>query len=155
MVKVKPEDGNFEKPQPTMSEIYERDLVKKRHNCTDIICLCLFLLFCAVQVALSLLIYIKGGDPAQFIYPHDSSGNTCSGATPYLFYFNLYACVSVSALVTSCSSPTVCVATCPSENLFYLVPSQLNTLLGYCDQTALKKFYNNNVPSTVCFYLFV
>jgi hypothetical protein len=153
MTKVKPGDGNFTKPVPTLEDIYERELVKKRHNCTDVICLLLFVVFCTVQVALSLLIYIKGGDPSSIILPHDSSGNVCQGSTPYLFYFNLYACASVSAAVTSCPSPTICVTSCPSQNLFYLIDSQRQILFNsYCIQTRLQSYYSNNVPSSVNYF---
>ena len=122
-----------DKPQPSLQDIYERDLVSKRHRCTDIIFLILFLVFGLVQFVLSMIIFINGGDPRNILLPHDSNGNMCQGAKPNLFYFNLAACLSVSALVTSCATPSICVASCPTKNLFYLIDSQRSTLYNsYC-----------------------
>ena len=59
------------KPTPSLQDIYDRELVSKRHNCTDIICLILFIVFIVVQVVMSLVVFIKGGSPASislFIY---------------------------------------------------------------------------------------
>ena len=139
-----------DKPQPTLKDIYDKELVAKRHNCTDILCLVLFLVFGLVQAVMSLVIFIKGGDPSNIILPHDSSGNKCTGSTPNLFYFNLAACVSVSALVGSCPSPTICVTSCPNTNLFYLIDNHRSILLNnYCSQSQLKSYFSNNVPTTV------
>ena len=51
------------KPKPTMEEIYEKELVSKRHNCTDIICLVIFIVLCLIQLAFSILIFVKGHPP--------------------------------------------------------------------------------------------
>ena len=40
---------------------YNEEIVKKRHNCSDIICLILFIIFCLAQLVLSILIYIQPG----------------------------------------------------------------------------------------------
>jgi hypothetical protein len=53
------------KPAPSLQDIYDRELVSKRHNCTDIICLILFIVFIFVQVIMSLVVFIKGGSPAS------------------------------------------------------------------------------------------
>jgi len=135
---------------PTIKDIYEKELVSKRHNCTDIICLLIFFIFVLVQVVMSIVVFVKGGDPQNVIRPHDSAGNICSGAKSNLFFFNLPSCLSVSALVSSCPSPTICVSSCPSQNLFYLVDSQRSVLYpAYCDQTALNSYYSNAAPSSV------
>ena len=47
-------------PPPTLKDVYERELVTKRHNCTDVICLIIFIVCCVAQLALSILIYVKG-----------------------------------------------------------------------------------------------
>ena len=132
--KIDPDSEKWaDKPKPTLKDIYERELVKKRHSCTDIICLILFLIFGLVQAALSILIFANGGDPRNILLPHDSNGNICQGSKPNLFYFNLAACLSVSALVTSCNTPSICVASCPTNNLFYMIDSQRSTLYtSYC-----------------------
>jgi hypothetical protein len=41
------------KQPPTLQDIYERELVSKRHNCTDVICLLIFIVFGIVQAVLS------------------------------------------------------------------------------------------------------
>jgi solute carrier family 44 (choline transporter-like protein), member 2/4/5 len=144
--KVAPSD----KPQPTLQDVYEKELVSKRHNCTDIICLLIFFIFGLIQIVMSLVVFIKGGDPQNVIRPHDSSGNICSGSTPNLFYFNLPSCLSVSALVSSCPSPTICVSSCPAQNLFYMIDSQRSVLYPtYCDQNALNSYYSNQAPTSV------
>jgi hypothetical protein len=100
-----------------------------------------------IQVALSLIIYIQGGDPRNLINPHDSEGNMCTGDTPNLFFFNLAECVGVDALVTGCSSPTLCVPSCPRNNLYYLIDSHRATLYSqYCIESSLFSYYNDSPP---------
>ena len=120
---VKVGDKLLTKSAPKLKDIYEQELVKKRHNCTDVICLLLFIIFGLVQIALSLVVFLRGGDPRDLLLPHDSSSNTCKGSTPNLFYFNLASCVSVGALAGTCPSPTICVNECPNQNLYYLIES--------------------------------
>ena len=128
---------------------YKNDIKKKRYNCTDILCLLLFLIFLGIQVALSAIIYINGGDPRNLIYPHDSNGNLCTGSSPNLFYFNLVECIGVSALVTGCSSPTKCIASCPTDNYYYEIDSHRDILYSnYCIQSSLLAYYNNQVPTS-------
>jgi len=55
--KVEPVDA---KPKPTMEEIYQKELVSKRHNCTDIICIIIFIVLCLIQIGISILIFVKG-----------------------------------------------------------------------------------------------
>ena len=131
------------RPAPSLQDIYERELVSKRHNCTDIICLILFFIFGLVQAVLSLLVFINGGDPRNFFLPHDSSGNLCQGSKPNLFYFDLVTCLSASALISGCATPSICVSTCPTSNLFYMIDSQRSTLYAsYCTTD------NSNAAST-------
>ena len=56
------------KPPPTLQDIYERELVSKRHNCTDVICLLIFIVFGLAQAALSVFIFIKGICTIHFIF---------------------------------------------------------------------------------------
>jgi solute carrier family 44 (choline transporter-like protein), member 2/4/5 len=134
----------------TLQDAYERDIAKKRHNCTDVLCLIIFILFGIVQLLLTLVVFIKGGDPRTFLLPHDSSGNVCTGSTPNLFYFNMAACLNVNALISSCPTPTICVNTCPSNNLFYMIDSQRSTLFSnYCDSTKLLNYFNSQLPISI------
>jgi hypothetical protein len=68
-----------------------------------------------------------------------------------LFYLNLASCLSVNALVGSCSTPTICVQKCPDQYLFYLIDSQRNILFNnFCVRSQLKTYFSPNpVPSTI------
>jgi hypothetical protein len=149
---VKVGDKAFLKPQTkqTIEDVYERELVKKRHNCTDIICLLIFIIFGLAQVGLSLLVFLKGGDPRNLFLPHDSSGNLCAGSKPNLFFFNLASCVSITALSGICPSPTICVQSCPKDNLFYMIDSQRQILFNnYCLKSKLNDYFSGSVPSSI------
>jgi len=131
-------------------EKYEKEIVKKRHNCTDIICLILFIIFCLAQLILSILIYIQPGDPRNLLYPHDSNGNLCSGSTPNLFYFNIIECASATALVSGCTTPTICVSSCPSTTYYYQIQSHRNYMLtNLCIYSSVYSFYSGNIPASV------
>lgn len=133
-----------------MQAQYETEIVKKRHNCTDIICLILFAAFCLTQLCLSILIYIQPGDPRNLLYPHDSNGKLCSGDTKNLFYFNIIECISASSLITGCTSATRCVSSCPTSIKYYTIQSDRNFMLAnLCNQESLNSYYNNIVPSTI------
>jgi hypothetical protein len=135
--------------EANIQDHYINEIQKKRHNCTDVICLILFLIFVLAQIALSLIIYTQGGDPRNLVYPHDSNGNLCTDSTPNLFYFNLAECVGVTTLVTGCSSPTKCVATCPDSNQYYLIDSQRAAMFSkYCIQSSLNSYYNGSPPTS-------
>lgn len=152
MTKVCPSDSvNSEKTQEQIMEnYYENEIVKKRHNCTDILCLILFAIFFLAQVVLSILIYFSGGDPQNLLLPRDSSGTLCSGSKPYLFYFNLVECINVNTLITGCTTPTVCVSECPTDNYYYLISSHRQVLYSkYCRTSQLSSYYSGNVPSSV------
>ena len=133
-----------------MYERYEKEIVKKRHNCTDIICLILFIIFCLAQLVLSILIYIQPGDPRNLLYPHDSDGNLCSGSTSNLFYFNIVECISASALVTGCTSATTCVSSCPTSIYYYQIQSHRNYMVAnLCSYPKVSAYYSGNVPANV------
>ncbi len=148
-IQVKPNrdnDGQF-----TVQDIYENELHKNRHNCTDVFCLLIFFLFGLIQVIMSVVLFVKVGNPLNILMPHDSNGNICSGSKSNLFYFNLVSCLNVNALIGVCPSPTVCISSCPSENLFYLIDSHRSILFNnYCNRNQLISYYQpNNVPSQV------
>jgi hypothetical protein len=147
MNEVRPVDDS-NKPVD-MYAFYEKEIVKKRHNCTDVICLILFAVFLVIQVVLSVLIYVNGGDPKNIIMPRDSDGNLCTDSKPNLFYFNLAECINVNAFFTGCTSPTICVADCPADNHYYVIPSHRNTILSkFCRTSLLTSYFNGNVPSS-------
>jgi hypothetical protein len=150
MVKNKVGDKAFQRALPTLEDVYERELVKKRHNCTDVLCLLIFLIFGLIQIGLSILMFFRSGDPRNLFLPRDSSGGLCTGSTPNLFYFNLASCVSITALSGTCPSPTLCVQNCPSQNLFYLIDSHRSILLNnFCQKSKLNDYFNGNVPSSI------
>jgi hypothetical protein len=144
---------NFTKLPPIPAkkkDFYEEEIKKKRHSCTDVICLLLFIIFILAQIALSVLIYVFGSDPKNLLYPHDSNGKLCSDSTPFLLYFNLAECLNINSILGTCTTSTVCVPQCPSQNLFYLISSHRNTLLkNYCNNAYLSIYFNGNVPSSV------
>lgn len=155
MTKVSPSEVDLKSsPEQTQSKImqdyYENEIVKKRHNCTDILCLIIFLIFFLCQIALSGVIYLSGGDPKSLLLPRDSSGQLCTDSKPNLFYFNLVECVSVNALITGCTSPTICVQECPTDNYYYLLSVQRNVLLEkFCKSSQLSSHFAGSVPSSV------
>ena len=150
MVKVTPSKNDLTPASVDLLDMYEKDIVKKRHNCTDIICLILFLVFCLAQLVLSILIYIQPGDPRSLLLPHDSNGNLCSDSKANLFYFNLMECISPTTLVTGCTSPSVCVNSCPTTVYYYVIQSHRDYMLqNLCVTSSLSSYFNGNVPSTV------
>ena len=144
---------NFTKLPPISAkkkDFYQEEIKKKRHKCTDVICLLLFLVFILAQIALSILIYVFGSNPKNILYPHDSLGNLCSDSTPYLLYFNLADCLNINTVLGVCTTTTVCVSQCPNENLFYLFSSHRNILLkNYCINDYLSAYFNGSIPTSV------
>lgn len=123
------------------------DILAKRRNCTDIICLLLFIIFILVQVGVSIFAYVNG-DPRQLVLPHDSNGRLCTSPKANLFFFNLLQCININALLTGCPTPQICVADCPSSNLYYLIPDHRTLLLqNYCKSDDLIAIYGS-LPSS-------
>lgn len=124
------------------------EILAKRRNCTDIICLVIFIIFIIAQAGLSVFAY-NIGDPRQLVYPQDSQGNLCQGDTPYLFYFDLVKCVGVDAILTGCPTQQICIKNCPDQVLYYQIPSHLNTLVNnYCKNDPLVSSYASNIDQT-------
>ncbi|XP_061169657.1 choline transporter-like protein 2 [Saccostrea echinata] len=105
----------------------------KNRSCTDIICCLLFLIFLAGMVVCSAIGYARG-NPYKLLYPTDSSGNICGYDTgytdkPYLVYFDMLKCAKSGSavIITGCSTPQVCVKTCPSTYWYYLYQVALET----------------------------
>lgn len=133
-----------------MKDYYKNEIKKKRKNCTDILCLILFIIFIVVQVALSCLIYFSGGNPKNILLPRDSGGNLCTEPTKNLFYFNIVECIGINTLLTGCSTPTVCVQECPSNYYFYKIQSHRDILFkNYCRKDLLQKHFSGSVPVSV------
>jgi hypothetical protein len=153
MPKIQPttqEGANSAELDTRMQQYYEEEVLAKRHNCTDVLCLIIFGVFFVCQVALSLIIYFSAGDPRSFLLPHDSNGNICANSQPYLFYFNLIECINVNTLLSGCSTPAICVAYCPPQNYYYLIDAHRSALFkNYCDQIKLTAYFKANVPTSL------
>lgn len=123
----------------------------RSHSCTDIPCVILFFIFIVAQVILSILIYSTGGNPAQLLLPRDSQGNMCTGQTSNLYYVDIVSCLNVDALVTGCKSATICVAQCPPQNYYYLIPAQLQAMYtSYCQRSGgMSAYFGGNIPASV------
>lgn len=124
-------------------DAHSSDILAKRRSCTDIICLLLFIVFIVVQVGVSILAYLSG-DPRQLILPHDSNGAICTSPNNNLFYFNLLSCLNINALLTGCPTTQICVSSCPSQNLYYVIADHRTTLLqNYCVSSSLISKYGS------------
>ena len=135
-------------PNAKRKDYYEDEIKSKRHTCTDVICLILFLVFVCAQIALSVLIYTYGSNPKNVLLPHDSNGQLCTGSTPYLFFFNLADCLNTNSLLKECPTTKLCVSQCPQENLFYIIPSHRSILFqNYCNQAYLSMYFSGNIPA--------
>lgn len=126
---------------------YLSEIQGKRRNCTDVICLLVFFVFTAIQIALSVIIFTKGGDPLNLVLPHASDGSLCVDPNTKLFYFDFIECATVNTLLVGCGTNTICVRSCPTQNLYYTVSAHRDQLYqNYCDKKALSKYYNGQVP---------
>ena len=72
------------------------------------------------------------------VLPHDSEGRICGkteGFTdkPYLFFFDLTRCISVTTVLTGCPTKQICVSECPQVNAYRKIPSQRNVIDKFCD----------------------
>ncbi|XP_034234903.1 CTL-like protein 2 isoform X2 [Thrips palmi] len=97
---------------------------RDRRSCTDILCLLLFIVFLVAWGAVGFFAY-KFGDPSRILQPTDFSGQKCGVDAevvrkPYLLFFDPSLCARPTAnvLVNGCSSPSVCVDKCPTEEFY-------------------------------------
>lgn len=96
----------------------------KNRSCTDIICCILIVLFMIGFIAVGIWSFIVA-DPSSLLDPLDSDGNLCGRGNltdkPYLFFFDLLACVRAGAtvLISGCPTPQVCVSECPQSNYVF------------------------------------
>lgn len=72
------------------------------------------------------------------VLPHDSEGRVCGKTEgyedkPYLFFFDLTRCISVTTVITGCSTKQICVKECPQENAYKKIPSQVDVINKFCD----------------------
>jgi choline transporter-like protein 2/4/5 len=124
-------------------DVHSSEILEKLRNCTDIICLLLFIGFIVVQVGVSILAYLSG-DPQQLVLPHDSTGALCTSPNSNLFFFNLLTCINVKSLLNGCPTTQVCVSQCPTQNLFYAIDSHRTILLqNYCVSSSLIAKYGS------------
>ena len=99
-------------PDPVVEE-YDPDKsgagpIKDR-SCTDILCLGLLLTFLVLWAMIAAW-GAQHGDPTKLMYPTNSFGQICGQGQqadkPYLLFFDLTKCISLSAL-TGCPTPQV------------------------------------------------
>ncbi|XP_035879736.1 choline transporter-like protein 4 [Phyllostomus discolor] len=110
----------------------------KNRSCTDVICCVLFLLFILGYIVVGIVAWVYG-DPRQVLYPRNSTGAYCGlGANkdkPYLLYFNIFSCILDTNIITvaaqglQCSTPQVCVSSCP-EAPWVVSNSELSQTVG-------------------------
>jgi choline transporter-like protein 2/4/5 len=125
------------------------DILAKRRNCTDIICLILFVVFVLIQVLVSYFAFMCG-DPQRLMTPRDSNGQYCSGSTPNLLYFNLLTCLDVTSALTGCSTPQICVSQCPNQSLYFPIAADAKILLNnYCITAKVQAYFNGTIPIIV------
>ncbi|KAI1718770.1 plasma-membrane choline transporter domain-containing protein [Ditylenchus destructor] len=102
-------------------------------GCTDVCCCMLFSVFLAGWAAVAFLA-LMWGRPERLIHPTDSLGRMCGfdrpgaynmSSRPYVLYFDITKCASYVTVLTGCSTPQICVETCPTTYFSYL---QLQTL---------------------------
>jgi choline transporter-like protein 2/4/5 len=96
----------------------------KKHSCTDILCMLLFLVFIAGLILVSLVAY-KYGNPSDLVLPHDSRGRVCGKSPgvetkPYLLFFDITKCLAPITPLTGCPTEQVCVSECPSKTVVKL-----------------------------------
>ncbi|KAL3318250.1 hypothetical protein Ciccas_003083 [Cichlidogyrus casuarinus] len=107
----------------------------KKHSCTDVICLVFFFLCLAAQSLIAILAF-RHGDPRKLLKPTDYRGNLCGygemADKPYLFMFDLTACIraGMSTLNKGCPTPQVCVEKCPTHR-WSLIEAMARNIVGY------------------------
>ncbi len=70
--------------------------------------------------------------------PHDSDGLLCGKSKgvedkPYLFFFDLTRCISITSAITGCSTKQICVKECPQKNSYEKIPAHLDRIKKFCD----------------------
>lgn len=104
----------------------------KGRSCTDCSCLVIFLIFLTCWAAIGYYALING-DINNLLVPMDSEGRKCGVDSevidrPYLVFFDLTKCATVSAAYSNCKTPQVCVSHCPTSNFMYTLNSTLLSL---------------------------
>ena len=109
---------------------------EKRHGCTDVLCLIIFLIFCVVEIIV-LCIGFTFGNPWLLIAPSDSNGRICGYTEevknkPHLAFYDLISCAQLgyAILWTGCPTKQVCVEECPAEYWIYHIPYALESFPG-------------------------
>ena len=81
----------------------------KDRSCTDVLCLGLLISFLVLWGFIAIWAFTYG-DPSKLMYPTDSFGDVCGrgefSSKPFLLFFDLTKCISLSAL-TGCPTPQV------------------------------------------------
>ena len=95
----------------------------KDRSCTDILCLGLLIAFVVLWVMVGMW-GVQNGDPTKLMYPTNSFGQICGQGglsdKPFLLFFDLTKCISLSAL-TGCPTPQVLlINTKPNTGVFFI-----------------------------------
>ena len=85
----------------------------ENRSCTDLICLCIFVLFIAATIGLYGYAVIEG-DISQVGRPVDYSGNQCGFGTASGFPHLLFADLQAQDLINPIEN-TICVKACPKD----------------------------------------
>lgn len=96
--------------------------ISRNRQCTDFICLIIFITFLVFVGLLASLVIIEG-NPYAVVQTIDSSGHVCS-PDRLQFYFDLSKCFTT---FWSCPSRTICVDQCPNEVYEYVALQQLES----------------------------
>jgi hypothetical protein len=96
-------DETFANKSHTVSS----QILKRKHNCTDVICLFIFLIIIFIQIALAVYAFVMAPNPIDLLKPIDSEGKRCLNGEK-LLYFDLISCAKqidslndVTNLITS------------------------------------------------------
>lgn len=123
----------------------------KKRSCTDVLCLLFFILFIAGWGVVSVYSFMNG-NPAQLFYPSNSQGEICGNGDyvdkPNLLFFDLTRCIQLSAALSGCATPQVCVSKCPTIYWSY-VEGPFKQLEEYCTMLSPGEFENTSIEELV------
>ena len=93
-----------------IKSLTEPHVISKDRSCTDVLCLLLFVVFLVAWVVVGVWAFANG-DPNRLVYPSNSKGEICGRGDyadkPYLLFFDLSRCISVSSVTSGCPTPQV------------------------------------------------
>uniref|UniRef100_A0A336LM49 Choline transporter-like protein n=1 Tax=Culicoides sonorensis TaxID=179676 RepID=A0A336LM49_CULSO len=92
----------------------------RKNQCTDVICLLIFVIFFGMVIFVGFFAMTKGEDN-RILTPIDSNENFCGKDSnvldvPYLYILDLYKCIDIHSLLVGCTSDSICVSKCPDKD---------------------------------------